>query len=310
MAREAATRPLLPRRQFLQGTGALVVGFSLAGVLPERARAEGGVVPLSPPRDANIKAVDGFLEIRPDGRVLLFSGKVDLGQGLPTALRQMAAEELGVAFDAVEIVTGDTALTPDQGATGGSQGVKTGGMQIRRAAATARQALLQLGAQHLKAAGAELETVDGWVRRRSDPAQRVSYGALIGDHRFDIAVDDKVALKNSADFAIIGQPVPRGDIPEKVTGRFTYVQDLRIPGMLHGRTIRPPAVGAALVSVDDATIKTVPGQPRVVRLKDFLAVVAESEWAAISGARALKAEWSKPAPLPEQEKLYETVRTT
>ena len=304
MAREAATR-----RKFLQGTGALVVSFTLGGLSPGRVRAA-GAVPLPQSRDAAANAVDGFIEIRPDGRVTLFSGKVDLGQGLPTALRQMAAEELGVSFDAVEIVTGDTALTPDQGATGGSQGVKTGGMQIRRAAATARQALLRLGAEHFKVPLDALETADGTVRRRSDPSQSVSYGALIGDHRFNVPVDDKVALKDAAQFAIIGQPIPREDIPDKVTGRFTYVQDVKLPGMLHARTVRPPAVGAALVSVDASSIKTVPGNPQIVRLHDFLAVVAQTEWAAISGARALKAQWSTPAPLPDEEKLFETVRAT
>jgi nicotinate dehydrogenase subunit B len=306
MARSAATR-----REFLQGSGALVVSFTLAGVASPRVDAAGaGAIPLPPSRDTAPSAVDGFIAIRPDGRVTLFSGKVDLGQGLPTALRQMAAEELGVSFDAVEIVTGDTALTPDQGATGGSQGVKTGGMQIRRAAATARQTLLQLGAARLKAPLADLETVDGTVRLRSDPARNVSYGALIGDHRFNVPVDDKVPLKDAAQFAVIGQSIRREDIPDKVTGRFTYVQDVRVSGMLHARTIRPPAIGAELVSVDAESIETVPGNPRIVRLRNFLAVVAETEWAAISGARALKAQWTTPAPLPDQDKLFDTVRTT
>lgn len=299
------------RRDLLQGTGALVVGFALAGIMPVGSRAApAGGAGLAPPRAASAGAVDGFIEIRPDGRVTLFSGKVDLGQGLPTALRQMAAEELGVAFDAVEIVTGDTALTPDQGATGGSQGVKTGGMQIRRAAATAREALRRLGAERLKAPLDQVEAADGAVRLRSDPARSVSYGALIGDRRFNLPVDQKLALKDPTRFTIIGRPIPRQDIPDKVTARFTFIQDLKVPGMLHARTIRPPAVGAELVSVDANSIQGVPGKPRVVRRRDFLAVVAETEWAAIRGARELKAQWTTKTALPEQDKLFEAVRAT
>src|SRR5216684_5431911 len=178
----------LSRREVLQGTGALVVGVALAGIAPAAARA--APAGLSPPRPLAPGAIDAFIEIGANGRVTVFSGKVDLGQGLPTALRQMAAEELEVALDAVDIVTGDTALTPDQGSTGGSQVVKSGGMQIRRAAATARQELLRLGAEQLKVQVADVEAADGAIRLRADPARSVRYAALIGDKRFGIKSDD------------------------------------------------------------------------------------------------------------------------
>jgi len=303
--------PIPSRREFLQGTGALVVGFALGGTAPSAgvaAPADG--MGLAPPRPLIPGAVDGFIEIGGNGRVTLFSGKVDLGQGLPTALRQMAAEELGVSLDRVDIVTGDTALTPDQGSTGGSQGVKTGGTQIRRAAATARQALLQLGADRLKASVDGVEAADGTIRLRADPTRQVSYAALIGDRRFGLASDAKAPLKEPAKFTVIGQPARREDIPDKVTGRFTYMQDVRVPGMLHARTVRPPAIGADLLSVDADSLKGLPGSPRAVRMRNFLAVIADSEWGAIRGARELKAEWTAPTPLPEQEKLYEHVRAT
>jgi nicotinate dehydrogenase subunit B len=296
------------RRDVLHGTGALVVGFALTGILTQASCA--APAGLAPARALAPGAVDGFIEVGATGRVTLYSGKVDLGQGLPTALRQMAAEELEVPLDSIDIVTGDTALTPDQGSTGGSQGVKTGGMQIRRAAATARRELLRLGAAHLKASLDEVEAVSGTIRLRGDPARAVSYATLIGDKRFGVASDDKAPLKEAARFTIIGQPAPREDIPDKVTGRFTYVQDVRLPGMLHARTIRPPAIGAELLSVDAASIDGLPGNPRVVRRKDFLAVVADSEWGAVRGARELTARWSGPTPLPEQDKLYDIVRAT
>src|SRR5690349_10994221 len=177
-----APSPYVPsRRDFLQGTGALVVGFALAGMPRRAGAASAGGGGLAAPRALAPGAVDGFIEIGANGRVTLFSGKVDLGQGLPTALRQMAAEELAVPIETIDIVTGDTALTPDQGGTGGSQGVKTGGMQIRRASATARQALLKLGAEQLKVSFGAVEASDGAIRLTADPSRRITYAALIGD---------------------------------------------------------------------------------------------------------------------------------
>jgi nicotinate dehydrogenase subunit B len=306
-----APSPYVPsRRDFLQGTGALVVGFALAGMPRRAGAASAGGGGLAAPRRLTPGTVDGFIAIGADGRVTLFSGKVDLGQGLPTALRQMAAEELAVPIEMIDIVTGDTALTPDQGATGGSQGVKTGGMQIRRAAATARQALLRLGAEQLKVPPGEVEAVDGTIRLRADPRRKITYAALIGDRHFDLRSDDKVPLTAPANFAVIGRTVPREDIPAKVTGRFTYMQDVRLPGMLHARTIRPPAIGAELISVDADSLKGLPGNPRAVRLRNYLAVVADHEWGAIRGARELKARWSDAAALPEQDNLFEHVRAT
>src|SRR5258708_4726538 len=171
MALPAPTAPAPSRREFLQGTGALVVGFAIAGIpsTVDGASPQG----LAPPRPLVPGAVDGFIEIGANGRVTLFSGKVDLGQGLPTALRQMAAEELAVPLDTVDIVTGDTALTPDQGTTGGSQGVKSGGLQIPRAAATARQELTRPGAAQLKVQGAHVGGRGGATHLRAPPARDV-----------------------------------------------------------------------------------------------------------------------------------------
>src|SRR5258706_5726132 len=179
MALPVLSGPAPSRREFLQGTGALVVGFAVAGI----PSAVDGAPPLglAPARPLVPGEVDGFIEISANGRVTLFSGKVDLGQGLPTALRQMAAEELAVPLDTVDIVTGDSALTPDQGSTGGSQGVKSGGMQIRRAAATARQELIRLGPEQLNVHVTDVQAAGGDLRLLADPTRSIRHASLIGD---------------------------------------------------------------------------------------------------------------------------------
>src|SRR5581483_9259740 len=252
----------LTRRGFLCAGGALVVALGV-GSRGRRAAAQGGApasaAPAAWPTDRFLgktvapDEVDAFVAIHPDGTVTLFTGKVDIGTGGRAALRQMLAEDLDVAIDRITtMVEGDTALTPDQGPTAGSQGISRGGQELRRAAATARAALLALGARRLGRPVAELETADGTVRPR-DGGPGVTYGDLIGDRRFGIKVDPKAPLRSPAAFRWIGRSVPRPDVPAKVTGRNLYVQDLRLPGMLHARVIRPPAAGATLVSVDEGS---------------------------------------------------------
>ena len=174
----------------------------------------------------------------------LYSGKVDLGTGIATALRQIVADELDVPLNRIKLVQGDTALTPDQGKTWGSLSIQIGGMQLRNAAATARAALLDEAAKRARRAKTEeLKVVDGVV---SAGGKRVSYGELIGGKSFALKLDHAkpAAGKDPKDYKLVGKPVPRVDIPDKVTGRFTYMQDFRLPGMLHGRVVRPPAIGA------------------------------------------------------------------
>jgi CO/xanthine dehydrogenase Mo-binding subunit len=275
------------RRDFLKSGGALVVGFALpapawAQVVPAAEKA------LGKPLDVN--AVDGFLAINADSSVTLFCGKVDLGQGLRIAIRQMAAEELGCAVERIAMVEGDTALTPDQGPTAGSTGVMRGGVQIRQAAATAREALIGLAAERLGKSRAELEAAGNEVRPKGGGAG-VRFGELVGGRRFDLKIDDKAPLKNPAQYTVVGKSLPRPDVPGKVTGRHRFVHDVIVDGMLHGAVIRPPAVGAKLVEVDEASIRAIPGA-RVVRVNDFLGVVAQYEWDAMSAARMVKARWS------------------
>ena len=291
------------RRDMLMGGGALIVGFSLVPAIDE-ALAQGA--PAGKP--LAVTEVDSYLAIDAKGTVTLYSGKVDLGTGVETALAQMAAEELDIPFSRVHVVQGDTALTPEQGTTWGSLSIQIGGIQIRQASAAAKAALLEEAAKRLGVKKEDLQVSDGIV---TGGGKRVTYGELIGGKSFSITLDPKkpVPTKDPKDFKIVGKSVARVDIPGKVTGTFAYMQDLRVMSMLHARVVRPPAIGAKLEGVDEASIKGIP-TAKVVREGNFLAVVAANEWAAVKGARQLKATWSKWEGLPEQAKLYEYVRAS
>jgi nicotinate dehydrogenase subunit B len=287
----------LSRRAVLTG-GSLVVAFALSD---RRLFAQAA----SLPRTLDPARVDAFLAVNADGAVTLFTGKVDLGQGLRIALRQIAAEELGIGVDHIRYVEGDTALTPDQGRTSGSSGIARGGMQIRRAAATARKALIELAAQRLGANPDDLVALDREVRPKAGgPA--IGFAALIGNRRFDLELDPKAALKDPGSYQIVGKPLPRPDVPAKCTGSHLYVHDFTVPGMLHARVIRPPAIGAKLVSVDESSIAQLGA--KVVRIRDFLAIVAEDEWTSVRAAQNLRAQWTEWSGLPEQDTLAAALR--
>ncbi len=290
----------ISRRDALIGSGALIVGFSLAGPLAG-ALAQGQAKPVA------LTEVDSFLAIDKAGKVTVYSGKVDLGTGVSTALRQIVADELDVPIAQVELIEGDTALTPDQGTTWGSLSIQVGGMQLRQAAAAARQALMAEAGKKLGAS--DLTIADGVI---SGGGKKIGYGELIGGKTFAITLDPKQPVKEKApqDYKLVGKPQPRVDIPDKVTGRFTYMQDFAVPGMLHGRVVRPAAIGAVLESVDESALKAIAGIVKVVREGNFLGVIATNEWDAIRGAKALKTAWSKSETLPDQAKLWEHVRAS
>jgi len=289
------------RRAVLKG-GAITVGFALAGI-PARARAQSAAVAK---RILDTKEVDAFLAVNADGTVTLFCGKVDLGQGLRIAIPQIAAEELGIDVGKITFIEGDTALTPNQGRTSGSNGIQQGGVQIRQAAATARKALVDLAAQRLNAKAEDLETTGGMVRPKSG-GTGVSFAELIAGKQFDLKLNPKAPLKDPAQYTIVGKSLPRPDVPAKCFGTHTYMHDFAVPNMLHARVVRPAAVGATLVSVDEASIKDIPGA-KVVRVKDLLAVVADDEWNAVRASRALRAQWSQGTGLPSQSGLVESLR--
>ncbi len=294
----------MDRRSFIQSGGAFVVACSF----PAAAGAQAGAASAAGKTLAK-DAVDAWLAIARDGSVTVYTGKVDLGTGVRTALAQMVAEELDVPHARVSLVMGDTALTPDQGQTASSVTIQGAGVELRQAAATARKGLVERAAARLGVAVGELAVEDGEVRARSGTA-RISYGDLVGDQRFEMKVDKAAPLKRPSTYRLVGKPVPRVDIPAKVTGAFTYMHDFRLPGMLHARVIRPNAIGARLASVDEASVRDVPGFVQVVRKQDFLAVLARTEWGAIQAARKLKVAWSGGGGLPEFGKLYDFVRAT
>ena len=289
------------RRDFLKTSGALVVVFSATGPLADAAGKTAAARPLATDQ------VDGFIAIDGNGNLTVYSGKVDLGTGVQTALTQMAAEELCVPLEKVTLIQGDTALTPDQGITWGSLTIQAGGMQIRQACATAREALVERAGAKLKVPSKDLYAKDGRVMVLGSE-KGISYAELIGGKQFEMKVDAKAPTKSPTSYTIVGQSVPRFDIPDKVTGRFTYMHDFKLKGMLHARVVHPAAMKATLQSVDDSAAKQVPGYVATVRKGNFVAVVARSEWGAIKAAEALKTGWSEWRGLPDKATLWDYVR--
>ena len=295
------------RREILK-LGGLIVSFAL----PMRRMALGNPrmdAAADTPKVVAPDRVDGFLAIDRQGNVTVFSGKVDLGTGVRTAITQIVAEELDVPMARVNVIQGDTLLTPDQGPTYGSLSIQNGGVQIRLAAATARRALLREAAQRLNIDEHELN-VDAGVIKPQHGNAFVRYGELIGGKTLRLRSTKTRRSRTLSSYTVVGRSQPRLDIPDKVTGRFTYMQDFRVQGMVHGRVVRPPAIGATLLSVDADSVSHVPGLIKVVQRQNFLAVVAKTEWGAISAARQLKARWSDWQGLPDEDKLWEYVRAT
>ena len=238
--------------------------FSFASLPQQSALAQGAAA-----KTVSLEQVDAFLAIGADGDVTCYSGKVDLGTGVRTAIAQIVADELDVPFGKVAVVQGDTALTPDQGPTYGSLSIQVGGMQVRQAAATARAALVREAAKRLDLAEETLVTQDGAVVAQA-ASQRITYGALVGGKAFELKLDPKAPLKDPATYRVVGQSVPRLDIPAKVTGEFTYMQDFAVPGMLHARVIRPAGMRADLLSYDDSAAKQIKGFVQTVGRAIFL----------------------------------------
>ena len=252
--------------------------------------------------------VDTWLAVDAEGNVTVYSGKVELGTGVATALAQIVAEELDVPVERVRMVMGDTAQTPDEGYTAGSKTIQRGGAVLRQAAAEARQALLALAAERLGAPVERLAVGGGVVSVQGEPARSVGYGALLEGRRFDRRVSGRAPLKPPAAYTVVGRSVPRVDLAGKATGAPSFVHDLRLPGMVHGRVVRPAGVGATLAGLDEASIGGVPGLLRVVRRGDFVGVVAEREEQAIRAARDLKVSWRAGAPLPAMADLAAHLR--
>jgi len=283
------------RRAFLQSGGALVVSFALPGCAVAPA-ASTPALPLPGvwPAPLDPALLDSWLRIGADGSVTASVGKIEAGMGVGTSFAQIVAEELDVALDRVTILMGDSATTVDQRGTRSSDGIMAGGSALRKAGAQGRATMLALAAQRLSVPVEALRVRDGVVYVEAEPARRFSYGELIGGRNFDVKVSERVKPKDPREYRIVGKATPRVDIPAKVTARYRYVTDLRLPGMLHGRAIRPPQAGARLVRVDESA--KLAGLVKIVHYGDFLGVVCEREEQAVEAARRLPVEWSRPAP--------------
>ncbi|WP_322025900.1 xanthine dehydrogenase family protein molybdopterin-binding subunit [Burkholderia sp. BCC1977] len=246
-----------------------------------------------------------FVAILDDGRILAFNGHVDLGTGIRTSLAQIVAEELDVPAARVTMVLGDTAATPNQGPTIASATIQISATPLRCAAAQARHALLALAAERFGVDLAQLSIDDGTI---SAPAygHTATFAALVAARRIALTLDLNARTKDPARYRIVGRSSPRVDLPAKATGQLTFVHDMRVPGMLHGRVVRPPYaghdsgafVGTSLVDVDRASVADVPGLVAVVAIGDFVGVVAEREEHAIRAARQLRVTWRPHPALP------------
>ena len=314
---------VLSRRDLLK-TGALVVGFNLFEPLT-RVLAQGlqGGTPLSNAGGLPADQLDSWLAITPDGTVSVFTSKVDLGTGTGTALGQIVAEELDVPIARIRMEIGDTTKSVDQGRTSASRTLERAGPQLRQAAAAARQELLKRASIQLGAPAGQLTVAEGVVSVAGNPPRSVSYAALVGGARFNTKIDasgeqwdlklaSDVKPKDPKDYKVVGTSVARFNLPPKVTAAFLYAHEVRVPGMLHGRVVRPPVVNSRPLSVDERSIANIPGVVRIVQKGNFLGVVAETEWAAIRAARALKVAWSAPpAQLPAgPDRIYDYLQNT
>jgi len=306
----------LTRRGVLKGTGALVVSFTAPAAIANAATAAG-----SAPKRLDPTQLDSYLAIHRDGSATAFFGKIDGGQGTDVGIAQIVAEELDLPASRVAVVMGDTALTIDQGGASGSFGITWGGKPMRNAAAEARQFLLGLAAKRLKTPVEKLTVANGVVSVMGAPARKATYGQLIGGHFFNVTmkwngkmgnaldVEGTAQPKKPADYKVVGTSPKRRDVAHKVFAQpATYVTDMRVPGMLHARVVRPPTAGAVPNSIDESSVKAIPGV-RIVHKDGFVAVLADKEWNAVRAAEKLKIAWSQTAAVfPEPAALYDYIR--
>ena len=304
-ARVALGRAGFSRRSFLKGSGAIVVAFSSAGLADGLTDmfAQGF-------NGTGSTQLDAWIAIGRDGIVTAYTGKCDFGQGLYTAQMQLVAEEVCVPLSRVRLIQCDTSVTPDQGTTSGQQSHPTNfnHTNLALAGATARQALIRLASDKIGAPASDLVARDGVVALKSDASRSLAYGDLIGGQRFNLQLDRAAARKHPREWTVLGTPVPRVDMRDMVTGQFEFVHNVKVAGMLHGRVVRPPEVGATVGSVDEGSIRDLPGVVKVVVKGNFVGVVAQKPWQAMQAAERLKVNWNRGTGLQPHADLYGTLR--
>jgi nicotinate dehydrogenase subunit B len=294
------------RRDFLKSSGALIVSFSAASLAGTLASAQGPFDTHSSHIDP--AKLDSWIAVGGDGTVTAYTGKCDFGQGMFTAQTQLVAEELCVPIGRVRLMQCDTSVCPDQGTTSGSQSTPTNFNMgnIAQAAATAREALINIAARHLGEPGDQLTVAGGVITGKT--GRRVTYEELIGNKRFNIALSTSAKRRAPAQWTVLGKPVPSLDRVALMTGQFEFLHNVRVPGMLHGRVVRPPEVGATVANVDESSVGQISGVVKVVARNNFVGVVAEKQSQAVQAARQLKVRWNPGTGLPAQKTFYDALR--
>src|SRR5580692_3083543 len=291
------------RRDFLKGGGALMVSFSAASLTVSSLSGQGPFD--THPSHIDPEKLDSWLAVAADGTITAYTGKCDFGQGMFTAQTQLVAEELCVAISRVKLIQCDTSVAPDQGTTSGSQSTPTNfnSQNLALAAATARETLLSLAARKWGDTVEQLTAADGVI---TDTAGRhATYEELIGGRHFNLALNPTAKRRSPEQWTVLGKSVPSLDRTALMTGRFEFVHSVRVPHMLHGRVVRPPGMGATVADVDQGSVQHIAGLVKVVVRKDFVGVVAETQYAAILAARQLAVRWNNGPELPAQKSFFE-----
>jgi len=296
----------IDRRQFLQTTASLTIGFSLFGCFPTNSNSTTSTVPAAaemstpPARDIPDESqIDAWLQVLEGGRVRILTGKMELGQGLKVVMQQVAGEELNIEPAQIEVIIADTGLTANEGTTAGSRSVERSAMQVRRAAAAAREQLKSMAAEQWEVETDQIEVAEAKLVRK-DNQEELSFDELLAGQQLSGDIPDNVPLKPKDQYRWVGRPVPHPDVEKIVRGEAVYVQDMRFPDMVHARVIKPQVYGARIGNWTEE-MADIPGVLKVVKNGSFVAVVAEDEYQAIKAMESLKEkiQWEVETPLPE-----------
>jgi CO/xanthine dehydrogenase Mo-binding subunit len=294
------------RRDFLKTSGALIVSFSTASLAEPLAFVQG-------PFDTHASHIDpgkldSWIAVSADGTITAYTGKCDFGQGMFTVQTQLVAEELCVSLDRVKLIQCDTSVAPDQGTTSGSQSTPTNfnSDNLGQAAATAREALISMAANQLGEPTDQLTVADGVITGKT--GRRITYAELIGSKQFNLPLSKTARRRSPSQWKVLGKPIHALETAALMTGHFEFVHNVRVPGMLHGRVVRPSEAGATVASVDESSVKQIPGVVKVVVRNNFVGVIAEKQWQAVQAARQLKVKWNSGPALPAQKTFFDTMR--
>jgi nicotinate dehydrogenase subunit B len=308
----------LSRRTFLQTSGFLLVSVAAKGPLGSLTGAAAAQPP-GPYPDPDFRQLDSWIVIHEDNTATFYVGKTDCGQGTGTSFRQMMSDELDIAYEKTTCVMGSTDNTVDQGGSGGSDAIQVDGWPMRRVAAEARRVLLEMAAARFAVPVSALAVHKAVITVKADPSKTITYGQLIGGKQFHVALTGNnvdattgvAKVKPVQELEMVGQSPQRYDIPPKVDGSLKWAVDMKLPGMVHARNVKPAVAGATLVGIDESSVRSIPGFIKVISKGNYVAVVCEREEHAVRAARQLKVEWKKPAapPFPTSEGLYAYMRS-